>query len=57
MEDYPRNLREFDLRFVNDEDCREYLRQLRWPEVDPVTRFQIVHPDDANGGKTQRLGG
>jgi transposase-like protein len=32
MEDYPRNLREFDLRFRSDEDCREYLRQLRWPE-------------------------
>jgi len=32
MEAYPRNLREFDLRFGNDEDCREYLRQLRWAE-------------------------
>jgi len=32
MEDYPRNLREFDHRFRSEEDCREYLRQLRWPE-------------------------
>jgi transposase-like protein len=32
MEDYPRNLREFDQRFASDEDCREYLRKVRWPE-------------------------
>jgi transposase-like protein len=32
MEDYPRNLQEFNARFSSDEDCREYLRQLRWPE-------------------------
>jgi hypothetical protein len=27
MEDYPRNLKEFDIRFG-----REYLLQLRWPD-------------------------
>ena len=32
MEDYPRNLHEFNTRFSSDEDCREYLCQLRWPE-------------------------
>src|SRR6185437_4155192 len=32
MEGFPRNLREFDVRFGNDEDCREYLRELRWPD-------------------------
>ena len=32
MEDYPRNLREFDRRFASEEACREYLRQLRWPD-------------------------
>lgn len=32
MEDYPRNLREFDVRFASDEDCLEYLRQLRWAD-------------------------
>ncbi|MGH8783451.1 IS1595 family transposase [Paraburkholderia sp.] len=32
MEDYPRNLREFDLRFGSEEACRHYLLQLRWPD-------------------------
>ncbi len=32
MEDYPRNLREFDLRFGTEEACRSYLIQLRWPD-------------------------
>ena len=32
MEDYPRNLQEFNTHFGNDDDCREYLCQLRWPE-------------------------
>ena len=32
MEDYPRNLSEFDSRFGTEEACREYLFQLRWPE-------------------------
>jgi len=32
MEDYPRNLMEFESRFASEEACREYLFQLRWPE-------------------------
>jgi transposase-like protein len=32
MEDYPRNLKEFDLRFATEEACRAYLLQLRWPD-------------------------
>src|SRR5450756_403529 len=32
MEDYPRNLKEFDVRFGSEETCREYLLQLRWPD-------------------------
>lgn len=32
MEDYPRNLREFDARFFSEEGCREYLFKLRWPD-------------------------
>ena len=32
MEDYPRNLTEFEARFPGDEACREYLFRLRWPE-------------------------
>lgn len=32
MEDYPRNLREFDIRFSSEEGCREYLFKLRWPD-------------------------
>ncbi len=32
MEDYPRNLAEFEGRFATEQACREYLCQLRWPE-------------------------
>ena len=32
MEDYPRNLREFEARFSSEEACREYLFRLRWPD-------------------------
>lgn len=31
MEDYPKDLREFDARFGTQEACRNYLFQLRWP--------------------------
>lgn len=31
MEDYPRNLMEFEKRFVSEETCKKYLFQLRWP--------------------------
>jgi transposase-like protein len=32
VEDYPRNLPEFEARFATEEACREYLFRLRWPE-------------------------
>ena len=32
MEDYPRNLSEFEVRFASEEACREYLFRLRWPD-------------------------
>lgn len=32
MEDYPRDLGEFERRFTTAEACRAYLVQLRWPE-------------------------
>ncbi len=31
MEDYPRNLVEFEARFATEEACRDYLVRLRWP--------------------------
>lgn len=31
MEDYPRNLAEFERRFATEEACRAYLTELRWP--------------------------
>jgi transposase-like protein len=32
VEDYPRDLLEFEARFSSDASCRDYLVQLRWPE-------------------------
>ena len=32
VEDYPRNLAEFEARFASERACREYLCQLRWPQ-------------------------
>jgi len=32
MEDFPRDLLEFEARFSTDAACREYLFRLRWPE-------------------------
>jgi len=31
MEDYPKNLRDFEKRFSTEAACREYLLKLRWP--------------------------
>ena len=31
MEDYPKTLTEFEARFSTEQDCRDYLFQLRWP--------------------------
>lgn len=32
VEDYPRDLGEFERRFAMEAACREYLTQVRWPE-------------------------
>ena len=32
MEDYPHDLMEFEARFSTDQQCREYLARLRWPD-------------------------
>ena len=32
MEDYPKTLIEFEARFSSEENCRDYLFQLRWPD-------------------------
>jgi transposase-like protein len=32
MEEFPRNLREFDEQFATEQACRDYLFRLRWPE-------------------------
>ncbi len=32
MEDYPRNLTEFEARFPTEDACRKYLFRVRWPE-------------------------
>lgn len=31
MDEYPKTLLEFEARFSTEEDCRDYLYQLRWP--------------------------
>lgn len=32
MEDYPKAILEFEQRFATEQDCRDYLFQLRWPD-------------------------
>lgn len=32
MEDYPRSVEEFERRFATEENCRDYLISLRWPD-------------------------
>ena len=32
MEDYPRTVSEFEKQFSTEEQCREYLGRLRWPD-------------------------
>ena len=32
VEDYPRDLLEFEARFASEGACRDYLSALRWPE-------------------------
>jgi transposase-like protein len=48
MEDYPRNLGEFEARFSTEAACREYLIRLRWPDGFRCPR--------CGGGKTWPVG-
>jgi Transposase zinc-ribbon domain len=32
VEEYPRNLTEFEAKFATEESCRAYLARLRWPD-------------------------
>ena len=32
MEEYPRDLSDFEARFATEQACRDYLFRLRWPE-------------------------
>ena len=32
MEDYPRSVEEFEVRFSSEDACREYVFQVRWPD-------------------------
>ena len=32
VEDYPRTIQEFEIRFSTEERCRAYLVSLRWPD-------------------------
>lgn len=49
MEDYPKDLLEFEARFSTDEACREYLFRLRWPEG-----FCCPHCQGTNAWGTKR---
>ncbi len=49
MEDYPKNLLEFEARFSTDEACRKYLYQLRWPDG-----FCCPHCRGTKAWETQR---
>lgn len=40
MEDYPRNIMEFEERFNSEKSCREYLFQIRWPDGFKCPRCQ-----------------
>jgi transposase-like protein len=49
MEDYPKDLLEFEARFSTEEACQDYLFQLRWP-----TGFCCPHCQGTNAWRTQR---
>lgn len=40
MENYPRNIMEFEEQFASEDACREYLFQLRWPDGFQCPRCQ-----------------
>src|ERR1039457_3258461 len=49
MEDYPRDLTEFEARFANEAACRDYLFRLRW-----LDGFRCPRSGGAGGGGGQR---
>jgi hypothetical protein len=42
MEEFPRNLSEFEAWFATEQECRHYLFRLRWPEGFRVTVTFLV---------------
>lgn len=53
VEDYPRDLAEFERRFATEEACRVYLAQLRWPEGFHCPRCGRTKAWPARGGLLQ----
>jgi transposase-like protein len=51
MEDYPRTILELEGRFPNEDACREYLLQLRWPEGFVCPRCQAKEAWSATRGR------
>lgn len=49
MEDYPRNIMEFEKRFSSEEACRDYLFQIRWPDGFKCPRCQHTQAWFING--------
>jgi transposase-like protein len=51
MEDYPRTILELEERFPNEDACRDYLMQLRWPEGFVCPRCQAKEAWSATRGR------
>lgn len=58
MEDYPRTLMEFEQRFSSEQDCRDYLYHLRWPDgfVCPRCGYQEAWKTDRGLYKCKSCG-
>ena len=50
MEDYPRSVGEFEKQFSTEEQCREYLARLRWPDG-----FKCPKCGDSRGWRVKAL--
>mgnify|MGYP001589066953 FL=1 len=51
VDDFPRNLAEFERRFASEEACRLYLAQLRWPDGFRCSRCRGQKAWPARGGR------
>jgi transposase-like protein len=51
MEDYPRTILELEERFPNEDRCRDYLMQLRWPDGFVCPRCQAKEVWSATRGR------